>query len=122
MEQVSTPTFRYAGASSAALVVDEFACVNASGELIAGAVATGFSVLGVLAESATGDGSTKVTVKLGGKVLATNDVTDPVAVAHIGDPCYVFDGSTVSSNATGTSVAGTVLGFVGTKVLVRIAG
>jgi hypothetical protein len=122
METVLTPTFKYVGKTGAVLNADEFACVDATGELVAGAVATGLAVLGTLVESVTGDGVTKQTIKLGGKVLANNDVTAAVAVAHIGDPVYVFNGSTVSSNSTGTSVAGICLGFVGTKVLVRIAG
>lgn len=122
MDTVLTPTFKYPGNSGAVLVADEFACVNATGFLVAGSVATGLAVLGTLTESATGDGVAKLTVKLGGMVLATNDVANAVAVAHIGDPCYVVNGSTVSSLATGGSIAGTVIGFMGTKVLVRIAG
>ena len=40
-----------------------------------------------------------------------NDESDPVTVAHVGLPCYVFDDHTVSSDSSGTSVAGTVMGF-----------
>lgn len=122
MDTVLTPTFRYVGKTGAVLNVDDFACVDANGELVAGVVGTGLAVLGILTESGTGDGVKKFTVKLGGKVLATNDATAAVAAAHVGDPVYVFNGSTVSSNSTGTSVAGVCIGFVGTKVLVRIAG
>lgn len=121
MDLVTTHTFRYPGASGAVLNADEFATVDATGALVAASAATGLATLGTLTASGTGDGATLFTIKLGGLVLADNDGAHAVTAASIGDPCYLTDGHTVSSNATGTSVAGTVLGFVGAKVLVKIA-
>lgn len=40
-----------------------------------------------------------------------NDESDPVTQAHVGGPCYVFDDHTVSSDSSGTSEAGKVMGF-----------
>jgi len=127
MNQVHTPNLFFVGASAATLATDGFACVDSTGELVTPAVATGLKTIGTLVVGSEGmpsdqaNGSARFEVRIGRQlVLAVNDETDPVTVAHIGASCYVKDSHTVSSDNTGTSVAGVVKGFQGTKVLVQI--
>jgi len=106
------PTDRYAGTVSDVFVAGTMATVDtATGLLVEAAVATGLVVVGAHQISATGDGTTKLVVERWPFVVCDNDGTDPVTIADLGGPVYVFDSTTVSSNATGTSVAGTLAGF-----------
>lgn len=57
-------------------------------------------------------GAISVTVRRG-VYLWDNDTTNPVTIAHVMGPCYIVDDHTVCSLATGSSIAGTVLGIDG---------
>ena len=71
--------------------------------------------VGYFAESKTGDGSAKVRVAIDPEVVAEwldNDSNpNDVSAASIGSECYAKDGSTVTTNSSGNSVAGRVLDY-----------
>ncbi len=60
----------------------------------------------------------RVTVRRGA-FLWDNSSTDAVTAALLGKLCYMEDDCTVAATATGSSVAGTVLGFEGDQVIVE---
>ncbi len=60
----------------------------------------------------------RVTVRRGA-LLWANSSTDAVTAALIGKPCYMADDCTVAATATGSSAAGTVLGFEAELVIVE---
>lgn len=87
--------------------------VTASGFVKVGVVATGAPAIGIALSNVTGgvaDGDVTVDVDQG-VFIFNNDTTDPLTAIHIGGTAYVFNENTVSSDATGTSAAGTFLGF-----------
>lgn len=54
-----------------------------------------------------------------GAHLWDNDTTNPVTAAHIGGSCYIVDDCTVTALATGSSIAGKVLGIEDGQVIVE---
>jgi hypothetical protein len=96
-----------------------------AGYVIAGKKGTDLITLGRLEESfdnsgAGGtNGAISVQVKRG-PYLYNNDITNPVTAEHVMKDCYVFDDETVTSLATGASVAGKVLGFENGQVKVAL--
>lgn len=54
-----------------------------------------------------------------GTHLWDNDTTNPVTTAHIGGSCYIVDDCTVTALATGSSIAGKVLGIEDGQVIVE---
>lgn len=121
MERVSaTPTLSFVGASAAVLETDGFACLDSTGKLVTPAVGTGLTVSGLIQEGGTGDNATVFVVDRVKFVLANNDTTDAVTAASLNKAVYVFDAHTVSSDSTGTSVAGIARDIKGTKILVEI--
>jgi len=95
---------------------------SATGYAVVPSVATGLVTKGWAAQGqnvdSTGfaDGEKTILIEYG-VVLRKNDATDPVTN---GDKiCYIFDDETVSSNATGTSIAGGVL-FVDENNMVAV--
>lgn len=99
--------------------VDTFACVDSSGQLVAATASAAITVIGVLNDSVTGDGALKAQVLHGRCVLATNSALTALTAADIGGPCYIEGPETVSGDNT-DSEAGTVLGFIGGKVMVKV--
>ncbi len=65
------------------------------------------------------DGEAQVRVKRG-VFHFENDETLPVDNTHLLKDCYVVDDNTVTSEKTGTCVAGKVLGFENGQVIVEI--
>lgn len=122
MERVLTQTHMFPAKNGADIQVDGFAVLDNTGNFVTPAAGTGLVVLGIHTDGGTGDGSSKLwTCTLGGQVLAENDGTDAVTVAHIGKYVYLAGPHSVSSKATGGSVAGVCKGFFKGKVLVQIA-
>jgi hypothetical protein len=121
MDTPSVKSYLYVLKSGAVAVQSEFACLNAAGELVAASAVAGLVVIGTFKESLTGDGATKTEVLFTRHVWASSDTTDVVTV--LGSTAYLFDGHTVSSDTTATSVVGSVVAISATDgVLVRIAG
>jgi hypothetical protein len=106
------------------------ACVDTGdGSIKPGAVGTGLIPIGFFADlgPVVADGATApVTIDLiheRSLVWMKNDVTDAVTADMLLQNCYVFDDETVSSDASGTSVAGVIWGVDAIKgVLVALAG
>ena len=90
----------------------KLACIDtASGLLAIGAVATTLRPIGYFEESVTGDGTTKVRVRLFDEIRVhwfDNDGATAVVAADVGGLCYILDDTTVSGDGTGRSVAGRV--------------
>lgn len=83
----------------------------AAGYVIPGAVDTGLIAVGRALETKTNsgsDGAASILVEAG-TFKWVNDSNDAVAQAHVGGPCYIYDDQTVSSDSSGTSIAGTVV-------------
>lgn len=106
----------YVLATGATAVEGEFACIDAAGLAAPASVGTGLLCVGTFDLSATGgasvtgDGTKKVRIRFaqpGETFAAVSDTTTPVTL--VGSKCYLFNGFTVSANATGTSAAGTVV-------------
>lgn len=99
-------------ASAAVAVKGEIACGNtATGTVRAAGTATTLIPIGYFAESFTGDGTKKVSVRFFRERKLhwfKNDGTDPVLAANVFSNVYIVDGGTVSiSSATNTrSIAG----------------
>jgi hypothetical protein len=99
-----------------------------SGKARPGAVDTNLRPVGLFIDvgesGLTGDGTKTVLIRLFREVRCwwfKNDTTDAVTDAMVGGLCYVFDDETVSSDATGTSVAGRIWAVDATKgVLVEL--
>ncbi len=100
-------------AASAVLYAGALIVANATGYAAPGSVAADLTAMGMATEkvdnSAGADGDLNIEVLRGRAFKFKNDGTNPVTQAHLGQDCYVFDDETVSSNATGTSVAGKVV-------------
>lgn len=123
MELVTTHDMQYVVTNGAVIEPDTFAVIEqTTGKIVTTPVysfgsGTSLSSVGIHTESMTGDGVATASVRLGKTVLADNSVGDPLDNTHIGALCYVEGPNTV--RAAGYSIAGTVVGFVGTKVLVK---
>lgn len=54
-----------------------------------------------------------------GAHLWDNDAANPITAAHIGGSCYITDDCTVTALATGSGIAGKVLGLEDGQVIVE---
>lgn len=105
------------------------ACIDTTdGLVVPGAVATTLVPIGWFEETLTGNGTALIGVTLFTEVecaVMINSSTGPVADADVGKVCYLHSAFEVSMTATGKSVAGRVMGIVGSgagaKVLVQTA-
>ncbi len=97
----------YAGALVAA---------DATGKAIPATKAESITAIGCAEENAAA--GERVTVRRGA-FLWDNSSTDAVTAALLGKSCYMEDDCTVAATATGSSAAGTVLGFEGDQVIVE---
>lgn len=90
----------------------KLACIQtATGLLAKGAASTTLRPIGYFDEDATGDGVTKVRVRLFDEIWIhwfANDVGVPVVAADVGKLCYILNDTTVTGDATGHSAAGRV--------------
>lgn len=104
---VAAATTIYAGALVAA---------DATGKAVPATKAADLTALGCAEHNASA--GERVTVRRG-VFLWDNSGTDAVTDALIGKLCYMEDDCTVAATATGSSAAGTVLGFEGDQVIVE---
>lgn len=100
------------------------ACIDTTTGALVAAVAGNANLLtiGVFDETLTGDGSITVRVRLSREIwldIFANDVTNAVAAVDVGSACYWLDSETVSSDATGNSVAGRVWKATSSQVWVE---
>lgn len=99
---------------------------NATGYGTPGATATGQIALGRVEEYVDntngGDGAVNVTVRKGVFKFANSAGGDLIAIADIGNTCYIVDDQTVAkTDGTGTrSAAGTIVGVDSDGVWVRM--
>lgn len=111
----------YVLATGAVAVDNEYACLTAANTVTAASVTTGLRLIGLFdipnGASITGDGTKTVRVRFlapNEYLSSDNDGTDAVTAA--GQVVYLTNGHTVSTNDTGTSIAGVSIGFDGSKV------
>ena len=104
----------------------EMVCIDTSTGLVTiGATSTTLKPIGYAEENLTGDGVATVRIRLFREIWLhqwVNDVATPVVAADIGSDCYILDGSTVTGDATGASVAGQVWAVTTSTVLVEMVG
>lgn len=104
----------------------KIACIQlSSGNIVAASAAAGLLPIGYFDQTLTGNGTSKVRVKLFKEVIlhrfASVAGADDVLDTDTGNTCYLQDGETVTMNATGRSIAGRVWGVTSAGVLVEPA-
>ena len=101
------------------------ACIDtASGEIVVSQEAATLLPIGYFDQSLTGNGTAKVRVQLFNEIWVdrlANDTVAAVAAADVGSVCYLLDSQTVTSDATGNSVAGRVWDVRPEGVFVQMA-
>ena len=111
-------------AASAVIHAGALVVANASGYVAPGSTATPLTALGRAEEAVdnTGgsNGDVKARIRRGKAFRFANDGANAVTQAHLGKDCYIVDDQTVSSDNTGRSVAGKVLGVDSDGVWVYI--
>lgn len=106
--------FSFPVAASTKLWAGSLACINASGYLTKGAVATTLKTVGVVQvttdNTAGANGAVSAKVRRGCHRFANSSAGDLIALADVGASCYVVDDQTVAkTNGSSTrSVAGTI--------------
>lgn len=115
----------YEGAPASGQVIYKGAlvCLNASGEVVKGAVATTLKALGV-AQNSTADQAYNGTIraKRGVFRFANSAAGDAIAAADYGATCYIVDDQTVAKTdgSSARSAAGVVRGVDAQGVWVQI--
>jgi hypothetical protein len=102
-------------------------CVlDSAGNCKPGVKATGLISFGVARESKDNSagiaGAQRVSIEQSNgqkDFLFANDTTDPCTSAHVGLNVYIFNDQTVTSLATGASVAGKCMGVTAAGVWIR---
>ena len=106
--------FSFPVAASTKLWAGSLACINASGYLTKGAVATTLKTVGVVQvttdNTAGANGAVSARVRRGCFRFANSSAGDLIALADVGASCYVVDDQTVAKTNGGStrSVAGTI--------------
>lgn len=106
--------FSFPVAASTKLWAGSLACINASGYLTKGAVATTLKTVGVVQvttdNTAGANGAVSAKVRRGCHRFANSSAGDLIALADVGASCYVVDDQTVAKTNGGStrSVAGTI--------------
>ena len=106
--------FSFPVAASTKLWAGSLACINASGYLTKGAVATTLKTVGVVQvttdNTAGANGAVSARVRRGCFRFANSSAGDLIALSDVGASCYVVDDQTVAkTNGSSTrSVAGTI--------------
>lgn len=99
-------------AASTTIEAGKAVCLNASGYAVEASVATGLKALGRAEEtvdnSAGANGAKNIKVRQG-IFKWTNDGTDTVVQADVGNTAYFEGDESVGNDNTGTSVAGTII-------------
>lgn len=98
-------------------------CLDATGYAVPGSASTTLVAVGVAQKTvvnAGSDGAVSVPVREGTFVLENATSTDACTQAEAGTAIYVLDDQTVTKTSTGHSKVGRMVGFVSTKVAVRI--
>ncbi|MBA1445870.1 MAG: hypothetical protein M3H12_18775 [Chromatiales bacterium] len=113
------------GVAAAAMIYGgSLVVADANGYAAPGSISANLAAMGRAEEfvdnTGGADGEKTVRVRRGRAFKFENSGTNPLTQAHVGRSCYVEDDQTVSSNATGTSVAGEVLGVESDGVWVFI--
>lgn len=112
--QRDSADFAFPVAAATKLWAGSLACLNASGYLIKGAVATTLKTVGVVQvttdNTAGANGAVSAKVRRGCFRFANSSAGDLITLADVGALCYVVDDQTVAkTNGTSTrSVAGTI--------------
>ncbi|WP_018752666.1 hypothetical protein [Paenibacillus sanguinis] len=97
--------------------------LNADGFAIPGTLAPDLTAAGRAEEEAdnTNGADGELTVRISrGVFVYSNSSTAPITQKDVLKDCYIEDDETVSATATDTSIAGKVLGFEGSEVIVEI--
>lgn len=97
--------------------------LDADGLAVPGKMAPDLTAAGRAEEFAdnTNGSDGKLTVRISrGVFVYSNSSTAPLAQKDVLKDCYIEDDETVSATATDTSIAGKVLGFEGSDVIVEI--
>ncbi len=112
-----------APASGQTIYKGALVCLNASGEVVRGAVATTLKAIGV-AQNGTADAAYNGTIRAHRGVFRFNNSAagDAIAAADYGSTCFIVDDNTVAkTNGTNTrSAAGVVRGVDAQGVWVEI--
>lgn len=100
-------------------------CFNASGHIAVGSTATTLIAAGVATETKTNSGSagsTNVRFRQGVFKFNNSSAGDAIAIADIGDDCYIVDDETVAKTdgSSSRSRAGKVIDVVSDGVFVLI--
>jgi len=102
---------RALGVKAAVKIVRGVMVVLQAGWAVTASAAAGLVAVGVSDETVdnTGGANGDKLIKVDRRVFVLeNDTVAPVTRAHIGSDCYILDDITVTSDNTGTSVAGRV--------------
>lgn len=111
-------------AASTTIEEGHMVAVNSSGYAVPASKAENLKVAGLAEESvSTGANETaEVTVRRGCFLLANGTGDDALTLADTLEDCYVVDSLTVGAVATGSSKAGSVIGFEDGGVWVEMGG
>lgn len=98
---------------------------NSSGHIAAASTATGLIPAGIATETKTNSGSAgsvNVSIRQGVFKFENSSAGDAIAIAEIGDDCYIVDDQTVAKTNGGStrSVAGKVIDVVSDGVFVLV--
>lgn len=106
--------FEFGVAATTKLWAGSIACINASGFLTKGAVATTLKTIGVVQETtdntAGADGAIRCKVLRGCFRVANSSAGDLIAIADVNAQCFIVDDQTVAKTNGGStrSVAGII--------------
>jgi hypothetical protein len=107
--------FRGVLANAKVAVKGEVACLDksaaAGAKIVPAEAQTDLVPIGYFESDLTGDGTTKISVRLFKEITLhrfANDSGTAVAAGHVGQDCYFSDSKTVSMDATSRSIAGRV--------------
>lgn len=122
--RLPVPELMSFGVADGAVIYKGALVVLDAGYLKPGSVNTGDIAVGRAEETVDNtdgtDGELLCEVRAGVFLFDSVVGGDAVEAADVGSLCYVYDDHTVSTDATGTSIAGRVVGFSGAQVMVLI--
>lgn len=86
--------------------------INAAGAASSATKAPDLKAVGIARKGVSNKGGAEgeklIEVRRDESPRMKNDAVSPVTREHIGEPCYIIDDETVTSDETGSSIAGTV--------------
>lgn len=110
-------------AASTTIYAGALVAINASGYLVPMSATTGLTAVGTAMEAADNSGGANgdIACAVDHRIAQmVNNGTNSVAITDIGATVYAEDDQTVSTNSTGTSVAGTVWEYDATNDVVWV--